>query len=333
MIKTILVPLDGSKRAEYALPVAARFARHTDDTLVLVRAVNSAPHPLIMQATVDRELKKAATYLKKVAASPELAGLKVTRTARHGAAVPVILAAAIDYDADLIVMCSHGRTAMAHMMMGSVAETIACHASVPVLIVRKKGEPPEVSPTETSQPLRMLVPLDGTAYTETVLEPAVALLTALAPPTQKTALHLVRIVKSTPDENDEMWAAEKYLSTVKDRLTKQHLAVSWSVLNETDIARGITQTRALAENGEDTKRAYVFEECELIAMSNHGQEGLSLLMIGSVTERVSLHCTKCPILIFQPSEEDTNKSLFFNRHEVYRKDMIYVASCPSKSST
>ena len=299
MIKTILVPLDGSERAERALPVAIRLARRTSGTLVLVRALNSTPHLLMTQATADVKLEEAATYLEKVVAEAPLTGLEVTLTARHGDAVPTILTAARDYHADLIVMCSHGHTGMAHVPMGSVAEATARHASVPVLIVHEKSSLPDVSATENPQPLGVLVPLDGTAHAEAALEPAVALLTVLASPAQEMAMHLIRVIKSTPDENDEMRAAEKYLSTVKDRLTKQHIAVSWSVVSETDVAR------AIAETGQDAKIAYDFEKCEMIAMSTHGREGLPLLTRGSVTERV-LHSTKCPLLVVRPSEVETN---------------------------
>jgi nucleotide-binding universal stress UspA family protein len=295
MIKTILVPLDGSERAEYALPVAARLARHTGSTLALIRVVNNAPYYSMMQATVDAKLEEVATYLDKVAAETPLAELDVTTMARHGAVVPAILIAAADYKADLIVMCSHGRTGLAHVIMGSVAETIAHYASLPVLIVREKDSLSEAPVAENSHPLRVLVPLDGTAHAEAVLEPAVALLTALASPAQKKAIHLVRVVKSTPYKNDEMRAAEKYLSIFTDHLTK-HIPVSWSVVSETDIAR------AIAETGADTNSLLVFEDCDLIAMSTHGREGLPFLAMGSITERV-LHSTKCPLLVFRPPEK------------------------------
>ena len=148
MFKTLLVPLDGSSRAEYALPMAAQLARHTGRMMVLVRVVSfatdywpaiSSPVPVVMQSVVDGELQEFATYLKNVASSAELAGIEVITTVRYGVAAPVILAAATEYHADLIVMCSHGHTGVAHVLMGSVAEKVARHASVPVLVVREKA--------------------------------------------------------------------------------------------------------------------------------------------------------------------------------------------------
>jgi len=69
MLKTILVPLDGSPRAESVLPIAARLAHNTRGTLVLVRVVSFAtdywpaitapPYPSTMQAAVDTEMEEA----------------------------------------------------------------------------------------------------------------------------------------------------------------------------------------------------------------------------------------------------------------------------------
>ena len=76
MLKTILVPLDSSPRAEAVLPIAARLAHNTNGTLVLVRVVSFAtdywpaiatPYPSTMQTAVDEEMKEATTYLEKVA--------------------------------------------------------------------------------------------------------------------------------------------------------------------------------------------------------------------------------------------------------------------------
>jgi nucleotide-binding universal stress UspA family protein len=128
-----------------------------------------------MQAAVDGELEAATAYLARVAASAELEGREVTITARHGVPAPIILAAAKEHDTDLIVICSHGRTGMAHVIMGSIAEKIARHSTIPVLIVREKEGLPEVSPTEIVQPLRVLIPLDGSAHAQAVFEPVAAL--------------------------------------------------------------------------------------------------------------------------------------------------------------
>ena len=343
MIKTILVPLDGSERAEYALPLAARIARHCGGTLVLIRVVNiatsywpAAPYPPMIQAAVDGELEEAATYLETVAASPELAEVEVASAARHGVVVPVILAAATDYQADLIVMGSHGRSGMAHMIMGSVTEKVARHTGIPLLIVREKGGWPEVSPDEISQPLRVLVPLDGSAHAQVVFEPVAALLNALVSPAQKAAIHLVRVVEGQgqgmggspipliPTSYDQaqrdLARAKHHLSRVTELIregfiapdiSKQHIAVTWSVAFDTDTARAIVH---MAESGEDAEGAGVFGGCELIAMSTHGRGGLQRLAMGSITERV-LQTTQRPLLVVRPARLMDKQKSFLEEEE------------------
>lgn len=86
MLQTILVPLDGSSRAEAALPVARRIAHNTGATLVLVRVVSflseywpavTSANPSLAQAVVETDLEQATAYLEEVAASAEFAGITV----------------------------------------------------------------------------------------------------------------------------------------------------------------------------------------------------------------------------------------------------------------
>jgi len=321
MFKTILVPLDGSCRAEYALPLATRLVRHAGGTMVLVRAVNagtqywpviSSPSPPMVQVTVGGEMREAEAYLKKIASAAELAGIEVTTTARFGSVSSVILSVASEYHADLIVLCSHGYTGMAHVVMGSVAEHVARHASVPVLLLRERVEFPEIKPAEISRPLRILVPLDGSVHAKAALEPAGELLTALAAPAQKTALHLVRVVEPAAEPKEELQMAlqrrlsraRNYLSRTTDliregymapMLSKHHIPMSWSVVLDADRACAIVREVEGVE-GVGGSGGY-----DLIAMATHGLGGLHRLAIGSVTEQV-LHTTKCPVLIVRPAK-------------------------------
>ena len=323
MIKTILVPLDGSERAKYVLPLVARLASHTKGTVVLVRVVNiastywpAAAYPLMMEAVVDGELREATTYLEGAAASVLLSGIEVTYTARYGAVAPVILATATEYHADLVVICSHRRTGVAHAIIGSVAEKITRHASMPVLIIDEKEELPQASPAEATQPLHALVPLDGSAHAEAALEPAAELLMALSEPAQKVTISLVRVVEPATDQQEEIHVAYRALSRVEPyldwtinliregslapQISKQNMAVNWLVALDTDVARGIVR---MAETGEDAEGTDILGGgCQLIAMSTHGRGGLQRLAMGSVTERV-LHSTKRPILVVRPPEE------------------------------
>jgi nucleotide-binding universal stress UspA family protein len=85
MFQHILVALDGSSRAEQALPIAARIARFTGGSLFLVQVVTLLPDysgglytaPLENQEEINEEMASATTYLQTLATSPGLAGIDI----------------------------------------------------------------------------------------------------------------------------------------------------------------------------------------------------------------------------------------------------------------
>src|SRR5947209_11603435 len=140
MFKTILVPLDGSTRAEQALPVAARIARNSGGSIVLLRVV-TAPidfawsimeSPMMMQEAIDEDIAKAKEYLNTITALAVLDGIAVKTEVLPGDAALTILPVARSSHADLIVMCSHGETGLKRWMMGSVSHKVARHSPIPV---------------------------------------------------------------------------------------------------------------------------------------------------------------------------------------------------------
>ncbi|MBE3557886.1 MAG: universal stress protein [Ktedonobacteraceae bacterium] len=334
MLKTILVPLDGSTRAEAALPVAVRIAHNTGGTLVLARVVSlatenwpaiTAPFPGIAEPVITGELAEASSYLEGVAASEEMAGIQVETATRFGPAASTILAIATSCKADLIVMCSRGYTGMAHHLMGSTAERIARHAPVPVLILRDGDMHAGVSLCESDRPLRVLVPLDGTAYAEASLEPTAALLSALATPERRIVIHLARVIKppAPADLEEEEYTArcsadladakqclvqtvERVLaSELAPTVMQRHIPVNWMVAMDTDVAGAIVR---LAENEEDEEGTGAPGKCNMISLSTHGREGVQLWTLGSVTERV-LHVTRIPVLVVRPgAAQGTHKT-------------------------
>src|SRR5579863_7010269 len=130
MFQHILVPLDGSKRAERALPVAARIARASHGSVTLLRVVevpmvywpSYVLDSTMVETVMDTTLAAAKNYLTSVAQIPELAEVTTEQVVLLGSAASAILAVARSSHADLIVLCSHGYTGMTRWVMGSVAE-------------------------------------------------------------------------------------------------------------------------------------------------------------------------------------------------------------------
>jgi nucleotide-binding universal stress UspA family protein len=325
MFQRILVPLDGSTRAERAIPVAARLARASCGSVILVRVVSTAiefwpsmtPQPVLAQMANTTALTGAEQYLSAVGKTI-LDDIPTETVALFGPPAPTLLAVIHSYQADLIVLCSHGYTGMTRWMLGSVAEKVARHADMPVLILRAGGPAPAGPHPDATRPLRALVALDGSAHAKAALEPAASLIAALAAPAPG-ALHLVRVVKPLPaeyeakhfqervDNEQFLHKAKSYLSRTVEHLHERliapavadlNLIITWSVAVDTDVAEALIR---LAENGEDAEGAGVFGGCDVIAMATHGYSGVQRWAMGSITERV-LGATKLPLLIVRPPE-------------------------------
>ena len=307
MFKRILVPLDGSPRAERAIPVAARLARASGGSVVLLRAVSMhiefwpslVPEPRLGQTVVDADLADTEKYLAGITTTPVLDGIPTEKVALFGPPASTILSVAHSSHADLIVLCSHGYSGMTRWVLGSVAEKVVRHAPIPVFVLREEGPVPAGPHPDASRPLRVLVPLDGSPLAKTAIEPAAKLIAALAAPAQG-ALHLVRVVKPVASESEEkepegseqfLYKARRYLSSTVEHLREGltapavadlELAVTWSVAVDTDVAAAIIR---VAENGEDAEGAGVFGRCDLIAMATHGYSGMQRWTMGSITER------------------------------------------------
>jgi nucleotide-binding universal stress UspA family protein len=321
MFKRILVPLDGSPRAERAIPVAARLARASSGSVVLLRAVNThvefwpslVSEPSMAQTLVDPNVADATKYLAGITTTSALDGIPTETVVLFGPAASTILSVSHSSHADLIVLCSHGYTGMTRWVLGSVAEKVARQAPIPVFVLRERGPVPAGPHSDPTRPLRALVALDGSSHAKAAIEPAAQLIAALAAPAQG-ALHLTRVVKLVTPENEEkdpeggeqlLHKAKRYLSSTVEHLREGlvtravadlNVPVTWSVAVDTDVASALIR---VAENGEDAEGAGVFGGCDLIAMATHGYGGIQRWAIGSITERV-LNATKLPLLIVRP---------------------------------
>jgi len=319
MFRRILVPLDGSTRAEQALPVAARLAQVSGGIVVLLRVVNplseQAPYypsdSEIIRAMIEAEEDTALNYLDNVTQMSLLTGVQTETSVMFGQPTTIILSEMDAHRIDLIVMCSHGYTGMKHWMLGSVAEKIVHHAPVPVLILREERSLQLAPGVQASGPIRALVPLDGSSNAKAALTPAAQLVAALSAPA-RGALHLARVVvlpdaqKSGQSERDAILQKARHSleSTVEllreglvaATVAELNLSLSCSVTIDDDIAAGISR---LAEDGKDATESGRVGGADIIAMATHGLGGLQRWAVGSVTERV-LHTTRLPLLIVRP---------------------------------
>jgi len=157
MYKKILVPLDGSKLAECALPHAEELAKCCDTEKVILVSVteriqgysaladsNQLTGRRIVPEAVGKKEKQAQRYLGRIAKAMEAKGIKVDTEVLLGDPAGEIVIYAKHPGCDLIVMSSHGRSGISRWTQGSVTDRVFRGSPVPVLMVRAPGCAPGI---------------------------------------------------------------------------------------------------------------------------------------------------------------------------------------------
>lgn len=160
MIATIVAPVDFSESSTRTARYAVALARRLGATLHLVHVVDVpalASPPRFDAATAtspgERRYQEGRTRMASLAATLDMRE-GMSTDVRMGPVAEGITQAAVDYGADLVIMATHGRTGLSHLLMGSVAERVIRTARCPVLVVRSCGQIqvhiPEVSELVTA---------------------------------------------------------------------------------------------------------------------------------------------------------------------------------------
>jgi len=144
MYKTILVPLDGSKRAEAILPYVESLAGCCGSKVIFFGVVEPLPvmvayHDMIPQFDQDEIMRRTdemEAYLVAQQGAFRDKGFQAELEVRHGPVVEEIIAAAEREEVDLIAMASHGRTGLPRVFYGSVAAGVLHRVDHPLLLIR-----------------------------------------------------------------------------------------------------------------------------------------------------------------------------------------------------
>jgi len=153
MYRRILIPLDGSKRAERVLPHVMHLARGGDTDVLLLHVVEPPVLPTTVVAptvpsagptlmTLEDAMKQAqddaSQYLDAVRTRFEKIGFSCDVLLEQGGVVHRVAHAAQAHDVDLIAMTSHGRTGLGTAFFGSVALGVIHRVERPVLLIRAR---------------------------------------------------------------------------------------------------------------------------------------------------------------------------------------------------
>jgi nucleotide-binding universal stress UspA family protein len=303
MYKKMLVPLDGSELAEVVLPYARELAGRLDLEMILLHVCE--PHrsdsQFMCQAYIDHAAeileKQSKEVQSKAGAPPGVKAVGAQAEVLTGHPAEEIVDYAKKKKVDLILMATHGRSGVRRWVLGSVADKVLRTSKVPVWLVRA-NIPEEIVYDEWPK-RKMLVPLDGSKFAESVLPHVEALAK------QRGAgimdIVLLRVYEKpfvTADYPEPDWKehvqrmtdhfkheAEQYLTGVQERLKSSGLKVRSEVLSGSPADEIIRYASTTHPN--------------LIVMATHGASGPSRWEYGNIADKV-LRGISSPVFLVRP---------------------------------
>ena len=282
-IRSIVVPLDGSRHAEHALPHALAVARRSGAVVRLVHVHSRLDHVEPWQTHVgletnERRMREKRKYLLEVA----------DRIARHDpVAVETILIDGNDTvdslmqataGADLTVIASRRRGFFRRLWSYSVGDALRRRLRVPALFVR--GYPSPVDLTGDPIARNILIPLDGSTRAERILGPATAIGRL-----EGAALSLLNVQNSewTSGIFEHTSPAGYLIGIARDVRKSGSVVDAHLVTTERSLVRAVT---SFAES----------RKADLIALATRSDRGITRLLRGSLTDRL-IRRTDLPILL------------------------------------
>ena len=273
----LLVPLDGSKESEHAVPAACELGRALGLTVRFIHAARVAEGAWSVQ-DLDRARENFASYVKDLTARFNLACTSETVVVGWGPAAQEVLAAS--EGARFIVIASHGKGGFQAAFVGSVADKVVRGARVPVLVIPAVGTPPALA----RRPI--VVPLDGSKEAEHAL----AVARELAGPLN-TSLTLVRAFNIPPPAGVEFAYYPPDVGTALQEAAESYLAEVAQKGEHYVVVNGGPSSVVV-----DTVQRL---DAGLVVMGSTGKGLAKRLALGSTTDRV-LHTLHRPVLVVPP---------------------------------
>ena len=301
----ILVPLDGSRLAAAALPYAVTLARAFEARITLLAVIEpfmggvGVPRPEAAEFN-ERQIAMNTAYLESVAASIRTHDRSVTTVLRHGNAAEEILAYAEEEVCALIVISSHGRTGLARFRMGSVAQHVVRHSTVPTLVVQPREEAPLTDETTVTG---VTVTLDGSVLAEQALPLGTAIARKLAVPLTLLRISLTHITLADaawdgaydyPDTQEMKHAEAQIIEAYMQRIAAPLRALGLEVHTH-------WQRSPANEADEDLGACLARQPEGLAVVTSHGRGGILRWVLGSTAESL-LDGAPCPILIVRAGQ-------------------------------
>lgn len=308
MYRRISIPLDGTTESQHALAVAVAIARKCGCPIDLVRVAPPALYntelfgaaPL---AGVDAESMRrdAEESLRGTAVEVERLGVSARPIVLDGDISAALAEHLQTSDTDLVVMTTHDRGRLEHLLLGSTAESLMRRVHLPMLLVRAgKGAPALASAPSLK---RMLIPVDGSPFGEQVMTHAATLADLMG--AEITLLTVVQPILVAAAATEIGAPPSVALPTALNMEDADRIEIESRVLSQMAASlrdRGLKVETAALADGNPARAIVEFarkHEFDLIAMTTHGRGALKRLIAGSVSEEV-LRTTPTLMLMYRP---------------------------------
>ena len=301
MFKNILVPLDGSKLAEAAIPAAASLAQTLEAPVTLLHIIEQdAPQEIHKDRHITQS-DEASAYLEQVAKRDFPPQVKVDSHV-HTAAVKdvpgsIVEHATKEFQPDLIIMCTHGKSGVRELLYGSIAQQVVANGLTPLLLIQ-----PEDSAVRNFKLDKILVPLDTGPTHDASLPVTQALARAY-----KSNIHLLTVVPTFGTVAGETAAASSLLPATTSALLEINVENAADDLQEHLDELKQADLRATAEvaRGDPANEIVNVSEklhVDLIVLTTHRKAGAAAFWARSVAPNV-VRRSRVPILLI-PLEEN-----------------------------
>ena len=297
-ITRILIPTDFSPAAEVACHLGARLAHSFKAGVILFHAIPGVELLEVMnrakgrtQVDVLDDVRERLRGWFESVVVPELRRvITVEVKVKVGEPIPEIAEMAKRSGADLILMATHGRTGLAHLLMGSVTEAVLRSGPVPVLALKLgQGDRPLTAVK------RIMWATDLSPVSERAWRYALKLADAFA--AEVILLHAVRPTKLA-GLGDQ--AQEHYLAPLRAELERRQQSVeSLGLCARRKVVVGVPAEVIVIEAQA--------EQADLVVVGTHGRSGLPHVLLGSVAEAV-IRKAPCPVLAVKATRGPETKA-------------------------
>jgi nucleotide-binding universal stress UspA family protein len=258
----IVVPLDGSKLAEIALPYAEELGARTGNNIILITVLDYPDEAF--RAYLEKITDITRYHVKKYLLMPGCKEVEIFSIILNGTPAEAIVNFTCEWDHNLIIMATHGRSGIGRWAVGSVADRVVRTAvNTPVMLIRGKKARPDIHQKRLLR--KALMTLDGSLQSQVVIPHVSQLVKKL-----EMDLILLQVMQNNENQKD----VEAYLSAQCLELERQGVTASYKV-------RFGSPADEIINFGDELA-------VDLVAMSTRGKSGIVPWILGSVAQKILL---------------------------------------------